>query len=110
MAPINRGFATAGALTVLGTLVLALVYVGNPAGTISNVGWRMFGAVVGGLVLAQIAELEKDRDGAIPLIFFVLSLLTFPVLKATRNALVAPYHTEEAPLKGVRGECFGQFL
>jgi K(+)-stimulated pyrophosphate-energized sodium pump len=56
MAPINRGFATAGVLTVIGTLVLALVYVGNPAGQISNIGWRMFGAVVGGLVLAQIAS------------------------------------------------------
>jgi K(+)-stimulated pyrophosphate-energized sodium pump len=56
MAPINRGFLTAGVLTVLGTLVLALVYVGNPAGRVSNVGWRMFGAVVGGLVLAQVAS------------------------------------------------------
>jgi K(+)-stimulated pyrophosphate-energized sodium pump len=56
MAPINRGFLTAGLLTVVGTLVLALVYVGNPAGLISNVGWRMFGAVVAGLVLAQVAS------------------------------------------------------
>jgi K(+)-stimulated pyrophosphate-energized sodium pump len=56
MTPINRGFLTAGILTVLGTLVLALVYVGNPAGAISNVGWRMFGAVVVGLVLAQVAS------------------------------------------------------
>jgi len=57
MAPINRGFLTAGILTVLGTLVLALVYVGNPkGGSISGVGLRMFGAVVAGLVLAQIAS------------------------------------------------------
>ncbi len=57
MAPINRGFLTAGVLTVIGTLVLALVYVGNPSGgSISGVGWRMFAAVVGGLVLAQIAS------------------------------------------------------
>ncbi len=56
MAPINRGFLTAGILTVIGTLVLALVYVGNPDGTVSGIGWRMFGAVVGGLVLAQIAS------------------------------------------------------
>ncbi len=57
MAPINRGFLTAGILTILGTLALALVYVGNPtSGTLSNVGWRMFGAVVVGLVLAQIAS------------------------------------------------------
>ena len=56
MAPINRGFLTAGLLTVLGTLVTALVYVGNPEGRVGNVGWRMFGAVVIGLVLAQIAS------------------------------------------------------
>jgi K(+)-stimulated pyrophosphate-energized sodium pump len=56
MAPINRGFLTAGILTVIGTLVLALAYVGNPSGTLSNVGWRMFGAVVAGLVLAQVAS------------------------------------------------------
>jgi K(+)-stimulated pyrophosphate-energized sodium pump len=57
MAPINRGFLAAGILTIIGTLVLALVYVGNPdGGTLSNVGWRLFGAVVAGLVLAQIAS------------------------------------------------------
>src|SRR5262245_5280339 len=58
MAPINRGFLTAGILTVLGTLAVALGYVGNDAGTgpnaLSNPGWRMFAAVVTGLVLAQI--------------------------------------------------------
>jgi K(+)-stimulated pyrophosphate-energized sodium pump len=57
MAPINRGFATAGILTVLGTLVVALIYIGNPDdATISNVGWRMFGAVVIGLLLAQLVS------------------------------------------------------
>jgi K(+)-stimulated pyrophosphate-energized sodium pump len=59
MAPINRGFLTAGILTIVGTLVLALVYVKNPDGPdvlLSNVGWRMFGAVVTGLVLAQVAS------------------------------------------------------
>jgi K(+)-stimulated pyrophosphate-energized sodium pump len=56
MSSINRGFATAGVLTVIGTLILALTYVGNPSGNISNVGWRMFGAVVAGLVLAQVAS------------------------------------------------------
>jgi len=53
LAPINRGFITAGVLAVLGTLVVALVYVGNDQGRISNPGWRMFGAVVIGLILAQ---------------------------------------------------------
>jgi K(+)-stimulated pyrophosphate-energized sodium pump len=56
MTPINRGFLTAGLLTVIGTLVFALIYVGNPDGTISYVGLRMFGAVVVGLVLAQVAS------------------------------------------------------
>ena len=56
MAPINRGFLTAGVLTVVGTLVVALVYIGDPDGLISNVGLRMFGAVVIGLVLAQVVS------------------------------------------------------
>ncbi|HEY8544002.1 MAG TPA: sodium/proton-translocating pyrophosphatase, partial [Acidimicrobiales bacterium] len=56
MAPINRGFLTAGILTVLGTLAVALTYVGNPEGEIDGVGLRMFGAVVIGLVLAQVAS------------------------------------------------------
>jgi len=53
MAPINRGFLTAGVLTVIGTAIVALTYVGN-----DNIdeGWRMLGAVVIGLVLAQVAS------------------------------------------------------
>jgi K(+)-stimulated pyrophosphate-energized sodium pump len=50
MAPINRGFLTAGLLTVVGTAVVAFVYVGNDH---DNVGWKCFGAVIIGLVLAQ---------------------------------------------------------
>jgi K(+)-stimulated pyrophosphate-energized sodium pump len=53
MAPINRGFLTAGVLTVVGTGVVALTYVGNDHG---NEGWKVFGAVVTGLVLAQIVS------------------------------------------------------
>jgi K(+)-stimulated pyrophosphate-energized sodium pump len=56
MAPINRGFLTAGVLTVIGTLLVSLLYVKNDPGTISNVGWRVFGAVVIGLVLAQLVS------------------------------------------------------
>jgi K(+)-stimulated pyrophosphate-energized sodium pump len=56
MAPINRGFLTAGILTVLGTGAVALTYVGNDEGTVSNIGWRLLGAVVIGLVLAQVAS------------------------------------------------------
>jgi K(+)-stimulated pyrophosphate-energized sodium pump len=50
MAPINRGFLTAGLLTVVGTAVVAFVYVGNDR---DNIGWKCFGAVIIGLVLAQ---------------------------------------------------------
>jgi K(+)-stimulated pyrophosphate-energized sodium pump len=53
MAPINRGFLTAGLLTVVGTAFVALTYVGNEK---INEGWRMLGAVVTGLVLAQVAS------------------------------------------------------
>ncbi len=53
LAPINRGFFSAGALTVLGTLAVALVYVGNDNG---NEGWKVFGAVLTGLVLAQVTS------------------------------------------------------
>jgi K(+)-stimulated pyrophosphate-energized sodium pump len=56
LAPINRGFLTAGVLTVVGTLAVALIYIGSPDGEITDVGLRMFGAVVIGLVLAQVAS------------------------------------------------------
>ena len=51
MAPINRGFITAGLLTVVGTAVVAFVYVGNDK---FDAGWKCFGAVITGLVLAQV--------------------------------------------------------
>jgi K(+)-stimulated pyrophosphate-energized sodium pump len=54
MAPINRGFITAGLLTVVGTLIVSLTYVGNDNN--NDAGWRMFGAVVTGLILAQVAS------------------------------------------------------
>ena len=53
MAPINRGFLTAGILTVVGTLGVALFYVGNDNG---GEGWKVFAAVVAGLILAQVAS------------------------------------------------------
>jgi len=56
MSAINRGFLTAGVLTVVGTGAVALGYVGNDEGTLTNPGWRMLGAVVVGLVLAQIVS------------------------------------------------------
>src|SRR5215210_2235609 len=53
MAPINRGFLTAGVLTVIGTAAVALLYVGNDHG---NEGWKCLGAVITGLVLAQLVS------------------------------------------------------
>jgi K(+)-stimulated pyrophosphate-energized sodium pump len=50
--PINKGFAVAGTLTLVGTLAVALFYVGNDNN--SNAGWKCFGAVSIGLVLAQL--------------------------------------------------------
>jgi len=61
--PINRGFLVAGSLTLIGTLALALGYVGNAKGTpgdkvelLGGAGWRVFGAVAIGLVLAQLVS------------------------------------------------------
>jgi K(+)-stimulated pyrophosphate-energized sodium pump len=51
--PINRGFLTAGIITVLGTAAIALGYVGNDH---ANEGWKCLGAVVIGLVLAQVVS------------------------------------------------------
>ena len=53
MAPINRGFLTAGILTIIGTLAVSIWYVGNDN---NNEGWRVFGAVVSGLILAQVVS------------------------------------------------------
>ncbi|HEU4318640.1 MAG TPA: sodium-translocating pyrophosphatase [Acidimicrobiia bacterium] len=53
LAPINRGFISAGGLTVLGTLAVSLFYVGNDNG---NEGWKVFGAVLTGLLLAQVTS------------------------------------------------------
>ncbi len=49
--PINRGFLVAGSLTLVGTLLVALIYVGNDK---ANAGWKCFLAVAIGLVLAQL--------------------------------------------------------
>ena len=53
MAPINRGFATAGILTILGVGAVGVFYVGNDHG---SEGWRVVGAVVIGLLLAQVVS------------------------------------------------------
>jgi K(+)-stimulated pyrophosphate-energized sodium pump len=84
MTPINRGFLTAGILTVIGTLIFALVYVGNPDGTISYVGLRMFGAVVVGLVLAQVASRITE---------YFTSTETAPVREIAESARTGPATT-----------------
>jgi K(+)-stimulated pyrophosphate-energized sodium pump len=50
--PINKGFLVAGTLTLIGTLIVSLTYVGNTSN--DNAGWKCFGAVAIGLVLAQL--------------------------------------------------------
>src|SRR5262245_44227496 len=81
MAPINRGFLTAGILTVVFTAALALGYVGNDKGTFGNVGWRMFGAVVIGLVLAQVASRITE---------YFTSTETSPVREIAESARTGP--------------------
>ena len=61
--PINKGFLVAGVLTLAGTLALSLTYVGNEKGVagegvklMSGAGWRVFGAVAVGLLLAQLVS------------------------------------------------------
>ena len=60
--PINRGFLTAGIITVIGVGALGLLlrrqrrFDGPGDATLTNVGRRCFGAVVIGLVLAQVVS------------------------------------------------------
>src|SRR5688500_4776169 len=54
--PINRGFLTAGILTVIGTAAIAFTYVGDKGPGGGHEGMKVFLAVVAGLVLAQIVS------------------------------------------------------
>jgi K(+)-stimulated pyrophosphate-energized sodium pump len=67
--PINKGFLVAGLITLAGTLALSLMYVKNDVTTMSlkeiedkgidamsGAGWRVFGAIAIGLVLAQLVS------------------------------------------------------
>ena len=56
MAPINRGFLTAGVLTVIGTAFVAFTYVGDKGPGGGHEGMKVFLAVVIGLVLAQVVS------------------------------------------------------
>ncbi|HEU4598752.1 MAG TPA: sodium-translocating pyrophosphatase [Solirubrobacterales bacterium] len=81
MAPINRGFLTAGILTVIGTAAVALGYVGNDHG---NEGWKVLGAVVIGLVLAQVASRLTE---------YFTSTETAPVREIATSARTGPATT-----------------
>ena len=81
MAPINRGFLTAGLLTVVGTVFVALFYVGNDH---DNAGWKCFGAVVIGLVLAQAVSRLTE---------YFTSTETAPVRRSPRRARTGPATT-----------------
>ncbi|MDP8961804.1 MAG: sodium-translocating pyrophosphatase, partial [Actinomycetota bacterium] len=81
MAPINRGFLTAGVLTVVGTLLVVVFYVGNGA---FAEGWRMLAAVVVGLVLAQ---------GVSQLTEYFTSTETAPVREIAESARTGPATT-----------------
>ena len=67
--PINKGFLVAGLITLAGTLALSLLYVKNDATSMplaeikdkgvdamGGAGWRVFGAIAIGLVLAQLVS------------------------------------------------------
>ncbi len=81
MAPINRGFLTAGVLTVIGTGAVALGYVGNDH---NNEGWRVLGAVVTGLVLAQVVSRLTE---------YFTSTETSPVREIAESARTGPATT-----------------
>ncbi len=55
--PINRGLNVASVIALVGAAVIAFAYVGDPRGSeVSNVGLRMFIAIVAGVVLGQAAS------------------------------------------------------
>jgi len=56
MQPITRGLVVASVVTLIGIFALSMAYVGNTEGTISSPGLRMFGAILVGVVLAQVAS------------------------------------------------------
>jgi K(+)-stimulated pyrophosphate-energized sodium pump len=86
MRPINRGFITAGVLSIIGTLGLSLWYIGDldkfsPDGSVDGVWWRMFLAVVAGLILAQVASHLTE---------YFTSTETAPVKEIAESARTGP--------------------
>ncbi len=89
LTPIRRGFITAGVLATLGTLGLSLAYVGNQASTakehaVDAAGWRMFGAVFAGLILAQVCSYITE---------YFTSTETRPVREVAESARTGPATT-----------------
>jgi len=78
---IRRGFATAGALTLLGTLAVSLLYVKNHH---ANEGWKCLGAVAAGLVLAQATSYLTE---------YFTSTHTAPVREIADSARTGPATT-----------------
>jgi K(+)-stimulated pyrophosphate-energized sodium pump len=91
MAPINRGFLTASILTIIGTAAVAFFYVGDAGydksklgsliGWDASPGWRLFLAVVVGLVLAQVASRITE---------YFTSTETAPVHEIAESARTGP--------------------
>ncbi len=79
--PIRRGFTIAAVLATIMTAGLAATYVGNEGGQITYYGWRMFGAVFAGLVLAQVASLITE---------YFTSTETRPVREIAESARTGP--------------------
>src|SRR3954452_9993959 len=53
---INRGIYTAQVIAILGAAPIPFIYTGNPAGArVSNVGARLFGAIVAGVILGVVS-------------------------------------------------------
>ncbi|MCD9625455.1 sodium-translocating pyrophosphatase [Rhabdothermincola salaria] len=82
---INRGIYIAQVLAVIGAGVVAFVYIGNPAGaTVSQVGLRIFGAIVVGVILGFAASKITQ---------FFTSTETEPVQEIAKAARTGPATT-----------------
>jgi K(+)-stimulated pyrophosphate-energized sodium pump len=84
MAPINRGFLTAGLLTIVGTGLVAFTYVGDKGPGGGHEGFKVFAAVVAGLVLAQVVSRLTE---------YFTSTETAPVREISEAARTGPATT-----------------
>jgi K(+)-stimulated pyrophosphate-energized sodium pump len=85
LAAINRGIYVAQALAIIGAAGVAFLYVGNPEGaTLSNLGARLFGAIVTGVVLGFAASKITQ---------YFTSTTTKPVQEIAKAARTGPATT-----------------